>query len=150
MEPVFFKFESDFIASLRCIPMIVRYKLDICGIKLKLEQWSQFSQSDRHQLAVLPCDHPEEIAHYRQALCDLIEQRTQTQPSELPIEVHPAWTLSDHIPVPVLEKAAAVGVPFSLDQWRSLTPLQRFALIKLSRSSHENRNFKPALQEFQQ
>jgi hypothetical protein len=29
-----------------------------------------------------------------------------------------------------------------------LTPLQRFALIKLTRSQHENNNFLPALIEF--
>jgi hypothetical protein len=36
----------------------------------------------------------------------------------------------------------------TLQQWASLTPLQRFALIKLSRSSHEDKNFLPALKEF--
>jgi hypothetical protein len=35
------------------------------------------------------------------------------------------------------------------EQWAALSPLQRFALIKLSRSSHENSNFLPALKEFQ-
>ncbi|WP_439648941.1 nitrate reductase associated protein [Leptolyngbya ohadii] len=29
-----------------------------------------------------------------------------------------------------------------------LTAMQRFALIKLSRSQHENKNFLPALREF--
>jgi Conserved nitrate reductase-associated protein (Nitr_red_assoc) len=36
-----------------------------------------------------------------------------------------------------------------VDQWATLTPDQRFALLKLSRSNHENRNFLPALKEFQ-
>ncbi len=35
-----FQFEADFVASLRCIPIQVRYKLDTCGIKLKLVQES--------------------------------------------------------------------------------------------------------------
>jgi hypothetical protein len=30
-----------------------------------------------------------------------------------------------------------------------LSPAQRFALIKLSRPSHENHNFLPALKEFE-
>jgi hypothetical protein len=29
-DPVLFKFESDFVDSLRCIPMVVRLKLDLC------------------------------------------------------------------------------------------------------------------------
>ncbi|MGB0562374.1 MAG: nitrate reductase associated protein, partial [Spirulinaceae cyanobacterium] len=36
----------------------------------------------------------------------------------------------------------------SLTQWQALRPDQRFALIKLSRPGHENRNFLPAMQEF--
>jgi hypothetical protein len=48
----------------------------------------------------------------------------------------------------VQEKANEIEHAIALDQWASLTPLQRFALIKLSRSGHENRNFLPALQEF--
>ncbi len=48
----------------------------------------------------------------------------------------------------VSAKAQELGVTISLAQWASLQPLQRFALIKLSRSSHENKNFLLALQEF--
>ncbi len=135
--------------SLRCIPMAVRYKLDTCGIKLKLEQWNRFSEADRQQLVVAACDTPEEIALYRQALSDLIWQRTQTVASDLAVAEHPDWMEVGHIPVSVQEKAESIGVSLDGEQWRSLTPLQRFALIKLSRSSHENRNFGPALKEFQ-
>ena len=46
MEPrsiQYFLFEEDFIEkNVRCIPMIVRYKLDTVGIKLQLSQWSRF------------------------------------------------------------------------------------------------------------
>lgn len=148
VEPVFFEFESDFVASLRCIPMVVRYKLDACGIKLKLEQWSHFNAEDRHQLAAQPCETPEEVLKYRQDLSDLIWQRTQTPASEIPIEEHPDWMETDSIPASVQEKAESLDKSLDVEQWRSLNPLQRFALIKLSRSSHENRNFGPALKEF--
>ena len=48
----------------------------------------------------------------------------------------------------VQEKAQGFDVTISSEQWSALNPLQRFALIKLSRPSHENRNFLPALKEF--
>jgi hypothetical protein len=41
-----------------------------------------------------------------------------------------------------------MGVDLHTQQWSQLTPLQRFALMKLSRKGHENKNFYPALQEF--
>jgi hypothetical protein len=144
----FFQFESDFVESLRCIPMVVRFKLDTCGIKLKLEHWHQFTEKDRQQLVHLPCETAQDIAAYRQYVSALVSQYTQTPASDLPIEEHPAWRNSLNIPDSVQDKADSVGASLTLEQWQALVPLQRFALIKLSRSSHENRNFLPALQEF--
>jgi hypothetical protein len=145
--PDFFEFEADFVDSLRCIPMQVRCKLDTCGIKLKLSDWSHLAQADREALVELPCSTETEIQAYREYLQNLILQRTGTSPADLPIEPHPAW-LDTNIPINLQEKAKEFGVTLSSQQWAELTPLQRFALIKLSRPSHENQNFPKALQEF--
>ena len=147
-QPTFFQFEADFVESLRCIPMGVRCKLDTCGIKLKLDQWHQFSVEEREQLVTLPCNSPAEIETYYQWLKDLIYQHTQTQASELPTEEHPAWLNATHIPDSLQAKAQAIGITINQPQWQALDPLQRFALIKLSRPSHESKNFLPALKEF--
>jgi hypothetical protein len=68
--------------------------------------------------------------------------------AELPIDPHPAWEDINTIPDSVQKKSEEIGVNITVEVWASLTNLQRFALIKLSRSSHENKNFLPALQEF--
>jgi hypothetical protein len=57
------------------------------------------------------------------------------------IAVEPVW-LQDQVVPPDL--AATI----TLSQWQRLTPLQRFALIKLSRPGHEHRNLPLALREF--
>ncbi len=145
----FFQFEADFVDSLRCIPMLVRYKLDTCGIKLKLHQWNHFSEADRLQLVQMPCQSTTEIESYRAYLQQLVQTRTGEVAKDLPIEANPDWADTSQIPVLVTEKAHEQGVQLSLHHWAGLTTLQRFALIKLSRSSHENHNFLPALQEFQ-
>ena len=144
-----FQFEAEFSASLRCIPMQVRYKLDICRIKLKLLQWNRFSAEERHQLLKLPCQTPEEIQSYRSFLRQLIEAKTGEAAAELPIEADPNWQKDSIIADSVHEKAREVGICLTMAQWVALSPIQRFALIKLSRSNHENRNFLPALREFQ-
>lgn len=123
--------------------------LDVCGIKLKLSQWNEFMAEERQRLVDLPCSTPEEIAVYRQQLKDLIWHRTQAQASELPVETHPSWLNVAVIPEALQEKAQAHDIALTLEQWQGLTPLQRFALIKLSRPSHESLNFLPALQEFE-
>jgi hypothetical protein len=42
-----FEFELDFVRTLRCVPMIVRFKLDTCGVKLSLTHWNRFDWFDR-------------------------------------------------------------------------------------------------------
>lgn len=145
----FFQFEADFVDSLRCIPMQVRYKLDTCGIKLKLHQWHDLTAGDRQLLVDLPCQSATEIQTYRDRLRQLVEARSGEVAKDLPIDPAPDWESSAMIPSSVLQKAAEVGIDFNLEHWQELTAIQRFALIKLSRSSHENRNFVPALKEFQ-
>lgn len=147
-DPDFFEFEADFISSLRCIPLKVRLKLDTCGVKLKLNHWQQFTQAEKQQLVSLPCEQPAEIAHYRRFLQNLVIAHTGQPAKELAIDPAPAWLVASKLPLDVINQAAKVNQTITLAQWSSLTPLQRFALIKLSRPSHENRNFLPALKEF--
>lgn len=148
MSP-FFQFESDFVDSLRCIPMIVRFKLDTCGVKLKLHQWNKFTESDRQQTVERPCTTADEIRSYQDFLHELIQQRTGETATDLAIDPHPPWNDPSTIPESVQTKAKDVGIQLTLAQWKSLAPIQRFVLIKLSRSAHENANFLPAVKEFQ-
>ena len=145
----FFQFEADFVDSLRCIPMQVRMKLDTCGTKLKLTHWHQFTQEERQELVEKPCTTVEEIQTYREYIQNLVINHTGTPASELPVEDNPAWMDATTIPPTVQEKVQELGVSLTSQHWASLTPAQRFALIKLSRPSHENKNFLPALKEFQ-
>jgi hypothetical protein len=145
----FFQFEADFVDSLRCIPMQVRLKLDTCGIKLKLSDWNHFTQEEREALVELLCTSETQIQAYRQFLNELIVQRTGTPATDLPVDPHPAWMDATTVPKGIQEKAEEFDATLTIEQWAVLTPLQRFALIKLSRSSHENKNFLPALKEFQ-
>lgn len=144
----FFEFESDFVESLRCIPMIVRMKLDTCGVKLKLFHWHQFSQLERETVVKMPCETVIEINNYREFVQDLVIAKTGESAPTLSVDNDPAWHNGQEIPELVKEKAQEFQVEITIEKWQKLTPLQRFALIKLSRPSHENRNFLPALKEF--
>jgi hypothetical protein len=145
---MFFDFEADFVDSLRCIPMSVRLKLDTCGVKLKLAEWNHFTKAECDRLVELPCERSEEIAAYREYLSQLIVAHTGREPTSIAIDPTPAWLDRHSIPASIIDRASADGVELSLAQWQELRPLQRFALIKLTRSSHENNNFVPAMKEF--
>ena len=144
----FFQFETDFVESLNCIPMAVRMKLDTCGVKLKLSHWHQFNQQERIDLVNMPCYSRSEAETYKEFLQNLVQAKTGSLAGELTVPPHPPWLDETNIPDLVQEKAQGFDVTISSQQWSALTPLQRFALIKLSRPSHENSNFLPALKEF--
>jgi hypothetical protein len=144
----FFNFEADFVDSLRCIPMIVRLNLDTCGVKLKLAEWNHFTQAECQQLVDRPCAQPAEIKAYQEYVSRLIFEHTKHEASLLSIDPNPPWLNDREIPSSITTKATESQAKISLSQWVNLTPLQRFALIKLTKSQHENNNFLPALIEF--
>ncbi|MBE5319957.1 nitrate reductase associated protein [Pedobacter sp. MR2016-19] len=145
----YFKFEEDFIEeNVRCIPMIVRFKIDAAGIKLKLAEWSRFLPAERVQLALLPVSTQEQTDKYHQFLIGLITKYTGNQATTMPIEPLPEWGNLHQIPAMLKEKMAEFQLHISINQWRKLTNIQRFALLKLCRPGHENKNFPKAMAEF--
>lgn len=144
-----FAFEDDFVTTLRCVPMAVRFKLDACGIKLTLRQWSRFTKADRQALLLAPCDTAEQIDAYRDCLATLVCARTGEVARVLPDDGVVPWDQVAATPQQVVAFASSLGVrPPSDADWRRLTALQRFVLLKLSRDNHDNVNFAPALREF--
>ncbi|GAB3925268.1 nitrate reductase associated protein [Larkinella terrae] len=148
LETVYFDFENDFVDTFRCIPMIVRYKLDTCLIKLKLPEWVKLTVEEKRELATRPCFTETEIARYRRFLIQLVAERCGKTVSELP-PVDASWDALEEVPDEVQHKAAEFNfVPLTIRQWIQFDVLQRFALVKLSRSGHEGKNFPRALNEF--
>jgi hypothetical protein len=148
MEIKFFKFEADFVQSLRCVPMVVRYKLDQCGIKLSLRAWSVVDVTTRSKLVGLPVDAADDLARYREFLTEAIESLGEPV-VPVAVDPEPAWMERDRVPDVVARKAESFDVgPLDPARWAGLTTLQRFALVKLTRGGHENANFVPALKEF--
>lgn len=145
----YFAFEEDFVEEgIRCIPMIVRFKLDNVGIKLKLGEWAKFNSKDKLEMALQECTTPGELDRYHALVASLVKQHTGKEAAGLPIDKNPAWNNKSTLPAEVVEKAKGLDHSVTVEQWSALTTLQRFALLKLCKSGHENRNFPIALKEF--
>lgn len=144
--PALFAFEGDFQTDLRCIPMVVRHRLDECGIKLSLKDWVKLGPQFRE--VVLTSAGSKKLEKFADEVENLVGRRTGAPPARCDIDPAPAWANSKKIPDEVTTKAGEEGVTISPAQWAALAPLQRFALFKLSRSSHKNENFLPACREF--
>lgn len=145
-----FAFEADFAHDLRCIPMVVRFKLDRCGVKLSLRQWSKMGVANRMRLLKTRCDTAGEIQAFRMIVVDLATTHCSEAIRWLPRDPEPTWANSALVPVDVTRQAAELAVaPPSPQCWRGLSTLQRYALLKLARSNHDNHNFVPAMREMQ-
>ncbi len=144
-----FLFEDDFVeANVRCIPMIVRFKMDAAGIKLPLEVWCKFSVMERTRMAVAPCNTKEEVAAYHNELNELVMKYTGKVGKPLKVGAKPLWANLQQVPEALQKKAAEFDWFIKLNNWSKLTDLQRFALLKLFSPGHENKNFPKAMKEF--
>lgn len=145
----YFMFEEDFMENnIRCIPMIIRFKMDKSGIKLKLSEWNLLRIEEKILLAKLKCNSGEEIEQYNQYLKGLIKERTGSEATILKVDQNPMWENVCSLPGKLNEKLAELDFQLSIEQWKNLTNLQRFALLKLCRPGHENKNFPKAMKEF--
>ena len=144
-----FGFEADFAQDLRCIPMVERFKLDRVGIKLSLRQWTKIGQPNRIELAALRCNSMREVMDYRRTLVRMVEQSSSGPIVDLPVDPSPVWADCTRVPSEIAAQAAKFCIdPPTSAQWSQLDTLQRFALVKLARSNHDNHNFQPAMLEF--
>src|SRR3954468_7487913 len=102
----YFDFEQDFMEdNIRCIPMIVRFKLDACGIKLKLKEWSKMTVEEREQLALLPIDSYAELDIYKTYVEELIYSYTGENATLLPANSsRNYWSSDDALPSVLKEK----------------------------------------------
>jgi hypothetical protein len=148
-ERIYFDFEEDFVEQqMRCIPMIVRFKMDAAGIKLKLDEWSKFNWDERIQLALMPIWSDTNLVLYNQYLANLVTTYTGRIAASLKINTNPVWADCTKTPAVLNEKMALLNIEISAENWSSLKELERFALVKLCTSDHENKNLSKALIEF--
>lgn len=145
----YFRFEEDFMEdNMRCIPMIVRLRLDTVGIKLPLRLWSRLNMAERTLLAALSCNSAREETEYKNILLTFGRKYSNEPLSILPVATNADWNRADCIPGIVREKFIQCGQEINPGQWKRLSVLQRFALVKLSRPGHESKNFGKAIAEF--
>jgi len=144
-----FEFERDFAQSLRCVPMSVRLKLDVSGVKISLKQWNRLTTRDRQQLLELPCAAPGERERFGARVRAMVATRCSEPAGDLPADPYPYWTVDEQVPEQIQRQLQGLCLPpLSLSQWQGLSHVRRFSLLKLSRPGHDNDNFVPALREF--
>ncbi|MFM7269921.1 MAG: nitrate reductase associated protein [Cyanobium sp.] len=141
-----FGFEADFSGDLRCIPMAVRRKLDLAGVKLKLVHWHGLSGAERHRLLDWS-DAREALLELRRWLLERSETLPQgpARPFDPPCQA--SWQQGEVFPEELCRSCRQLVLTLPAQGWERLDELERFALVKLSHPGHEHRNLHRALQE---
>jgi len=60
-----FRYEAEYYPTLSRLPLDVRMKLDVTGLKISLDDWLSFSFAERTVLCHLPCASDEEKSAFR-------------------------------------------------------------------------------------
>lgn len=144
-----FAFERRAGKPLARIPMVIRRKLDVCGVKLTMRGWASLSQEEKWLLVRKPCELPEEQAVYRQLLLQYAGDQVTAMDPAPDVADDIALSTSTEVPAQVVLQCGLHGLPAPCPgRWSRLSALQRYALLKLSRAGHRNEHFLPAIEEF--
>ncbi|MFM7676104.1 MAG: nitrate reductase associated protein [Synechococcus sp.] len=142
-----FAFEANFVHDLRCLPMAVRRKLDLAGVKLKLVHWHGLEPDERQRLLAWP-DHATALEDLRRWLLERSAELPQGPARPLPPAQREPWQQTEAVPPVLLASCEQLALRLAAERWSQLDELQRFALVKLSHPGHEHRNLPRALAEF--
>jgi len=127
-----FEFEGEVHASLDCVPLTVRRKLDLAGVKISLDGWQRLARTERLSLCHLPVDSDGDLAVYREVMAGFCERNgVATKPLHDPMVDGRQWN-EPAVPSPLRERARTLGAALDDARWSALDEESRYALLKLA------------------
>ncbi len=141
-----YQYEADFYPTLSRLPLDLRRKLDVTGIKLSLKDWQAYSFEERTVLCHLPCETDEEA----QALSNYIEflsRRYNGTPIEKTEPLNAALWQPSAVPEAVIKRSVALHHAVTLDRWRLWPSHDRYALYKTAVSKSQPEAFEQVLDQ---
>jgi hypothetical protein len=139
-----YDYEADYYPKLNRLPLDVRRKLDVTGVKISLKDWLSFSFEERLALCHLPCDNEEE----RQVLAaylDFLAGKYCGKPADKTEPMDSALWNGRAVPDEVAQKSAALGKAVTANEWRGWPPHHRYGLYKSAVSKNQPEAFEQIL-----
>jgi len=145
-----YQYESETYPSLSRIPLHVRLKLDVTGIKISLKDWLAFSIEERTVLCHLPVETEEEKQAFASYL-DFLSRRYRGEPVRIAtVMSRSLWDSAHRVPERVAGKSAPQIPPVTVEEWRRWKSYQRYALYKTALSQSDPEQFFAVLKEFRE
>ena len=96
-----YRFKSEIYLSLSLIPLHVRMKLDITGVKISLKTWQAFTLEERWALCHLPVETEEERGNFSFYIAFLTRRYVGEEPTRVPTATYLPWEDLARVPEPV-------------------------------------------------
>ena len=141
-----YQYEADFYPTLSRLPLDLRRKLDLTGIKLSLKTWQAFSFEERTVLCHLPCETDEE-AQALSNYIDFLSRRYNGTPIEKIEPLNAALWQPSAVPQAVLDRSTALHHAVTLERWRLWPSHDRYALYKTAVSNSQPEAFEQVLHQ---
>ena len=136
--PRIFSFEREIYATLSLMPLSVRRKLDLSGLKLSLDGWQAMSAADRRALAEAEVDDEASVAAFTAALREAVQRAGAALQPLAPLGRAP-WR-SPSVPPALAARLVEVGALLPDAVWSGLDDEARYVLLHLgARGSDEHR-----------
>jgi hypothetical protein len=139
-----FDFEKDLYETLEFVPLSVRRKLDLAGVKLHLNEWQALSRAERLVICHFPVASFEEREVLAAFLREAVKTRAGTEIATMKPALGDAAPESAQAPPEVARLMAELKLP--QERWSLLDPDERFALARLARGGADK--FMSAWSEF--
>ena len=136
-----FDHEAAYYPKLDRLPLHVRMKLDLTGIKLSLKDWLAFHIEERMVICHLPVEDEDERQAFRHYLNFLSQQYCGAPAKTVPPVDQLFWEVSDQVPAPVLKQSESNGKAVAPEEWMNWAAYQRYALYKTAVSRSEPEKF---------
>jgi len=125
-----FAFEGDMHEKLDCVPLAVRRKLDLAGLKISLAGWQTLTRPERLALCNLDVDEPGALAIYTECL-EGFASRGGVSLGNLGAADPRAWS-PDAIPDRIAAALHDKGRTLAPARWARLDEDERYCLHKLA------------------
>jgi len=142
-----FEFEGDLHRTLEFIPLAVRRKLDLAGLKLSLKAWTAMTRAEKLAICHLPVDGPGDLDVYREALQGFAHRAGHVIE---PLEggpVDPSGWAPGRVPQSVAARVAEMAGDISDEQWSAFPEEARYVLLKLAEPRRNPEKLVAALRE---
>lgn len=142
-----FAFEGENNVTLEWMPLDVRRKLDLAGVRLSLAAWQAMPREERARLVSTEIASAAEVETYRTLATQLGQKAVGKVEHQVPVpfDAQP-WT-TDAARDAVVARAKALGLTLDPARWSTLDEIARYALFRLSDPKKSEDKLRAALSE---